>query len=87
MVQDSTDEAFKHFARSRIRIMIDGCRSQLRIANNELFRIIVGMQRETMARMFNEIQEHSLEHNLYRTNPDLLTLLRNIYLFTDSGTN
>ena len=46
-------------------------------------RIIVQMQRETIARMFNEIQEH----NFYRTDPDLLTLLRNVYLFTDSSTN
>ena len=83
MVQDSTDETFKHFARSRIRIISEGIRSQIRIANHELFRIIVGMQRETMARMFNEIQDH----NLYRTNPDLLTLIRNIYLLTDSSTN
>ena len=83
MVQDSTDEAFKRFARSRIRIINEGIRSQQRIANHELIRILVQMQRETIARMFNEIQEH----NFYRTNPDLLTLLRRVYLFTDSSTN
>ena len=39
MVQDSTDEAFKRFARSRIRIINQGIRSQQRVANHELFRI------------------------------------------------
>ena len=82
-VQDSTGEDLKQFTISRLRIINRGIRAEQHRAHLKLFYINLALQRETIDELFHEIQEH----NARRTDPDLLALLRRLYLFLDSSTN